>query len=199
MQDRLAFSDFVRRQTQASGFSHAELPDEEVIRRTLAHWEDAQPSYRKFDPETGVDAKGLKFGGVMTVSVKPEGFFSGVCKLEDGDRLEGVYEPRRAGEEPRKRTWAVGKSKLPAKAVDIVLYHADVLAEDDPNYVPKAEWEIISINARATEGEAPIPVGALMHNHFGSTGGTNTGLSDSEFVAKLRESFLYWNDKSSVG
>jgi hypothetical protein len=35
-----------------------------------------------------------------------------------------------------------------------------------------------------------------MHNHFGSDGGTSTGLSDEEFVSMLRESFEFWQDKA---
>jgi hypothetical protein len=52
-----------------------------------------------------------------------------------------------------------------------------------------------SINASPTEGEMPINPNTLMHNHFGSDGGTDTKLSDSEFVAMLKTSFEYWKDK----
>jgi len=36
----------------------------------------------------------------------------------------------------------------------------------------------------------------LMHNHFGSDGGTRTNLSDEQFVAMLKDSFIFWSDKA---
>ena len=37
----------------------------------------------------------------------------------------------------------------------------------------------------------------LMHNHFGSSGGTATNLNDGDFVDTLRHSFQFWRDKAS--
>jgi len=35
----------------------------------------------------------------------------------------------------------------------------------------------------------------LMHNHFGSDGGTDTKMSDSDFAAAMEVSFNYWKNK----
>lgn len=90
--------------------------------------------------------------------------------------------------------------KLSAKSVDVVLYASTVLAEEGSNELPAEEgnWEIISVNASPIEGEMPINPDVLMHNHFGSDGGTETGLSDEDFVKMLRESFQFWKDKAMI-
>jgi hypothetical protein len=191
------FSEFVRRQTPASEFSHTSLSDEEVLARVASNWHRAKPCYRKYNPETGKDDKGLLYGGVVAVPVDPDGFVSSICTLNEGDRLVGEFAARRPGETPRQSVRVLGGVKTPACSVDVILYHRDVLAEDEPGEYP-CEWEIISINASPEpEGtEVPIDPMTLMHNHFGSSGGTATGLSDSELVAKLRAGFLYWRDKA---
>lgn len=196
--ETIAFSTFVRRQTRTSGFSHTELPDEAVLDRVQSALVEAKPSYRKYDADTGVDEKGLRFGGVMVVPVSPEGFFSAVAQLQAGDTLGGVYEARQAGEAPRRRTWVNGREKMPAKSVDIILYHADVLAEDGGRST-EAEWEIISINASPVMGDMPIHPMTLLSNHFQVSGGTKTGLSAEELVEKLREGYEFWSDKAMIG
>jgi hypothetical protein len=178
-------SDFVTRQTPESRFSHFDGPGgwAEVVARTVADFDRQTPGYRD--------------GVVLVPLTDTSGFYSGVATLKAGDKLVGVYEARREGEEPRKSTSVVGATKLPAKHVDVVLYRADVLAED-PNHVGKGEWEIVSVNCNPVEGSMPIEPMVLLHNHFGSTGGTATGMSDSELVAQLRESFEFWKDKAFV-
>lgn len=183
MRQHIAISDFVRRQTRESRFSFFEGTDEELLALVNKNFDKRSEGYRD---------------GVCLVPVPPEKFYSGVIQLRAGDRLEGVYEARQEGEEPRKSTWVVDGQKMPAKTVEIILYREDVLAENDENS-QDAEWEIISINASPTEDKVPIPVGALMANHFEMSGGTATHMTDEEFVKQLKESVLWWRDKSMAG
>ena len=90
---------------------------------------------------------------------------------------------------------------MAAATVDVVLYNSMVLAEDGDNELPGIpdNWEVISINASPELEATPIHPSVLMHNHFGSDGSTKTNLSDKEFVAMLRESFVYWSDKALAG
>jgi len=111
----IAFSDFVRRQTKDSPYSYTELDDATVIARTLANFGAAEPGYRD---------------GVCLVSIEARGFFSATVTLKEGDLFVGSYKARRPGETPRRQVGVVGGQKMPAKAVQIVLYRADVLAED---------------------------------------------------------------------
>jgi len=179
----IALSEFVKRQTPTSRFSHFEGSVFDLLSRTRDSFPDAAAGYRH---------------GVLVVPIEEtSGFFTGVCVLKDGDMLIGSYEPRRKGEDPRKSTCVIGAKKLPAKKVDVILYHRDVLCED-PTHESLAEWEIVSINCSPVEGEIPIEPNVLLHNHFGSTGGTATGMTDSELVDQLRKSFEWWKDKAFV-
>lgn len=181
----IAIHPFVNRQTPASRFSHFEGDAEELIGLVKAGMPAARKGYRE---------------GVFEVPVPPEGFFSGVVTLEKDQKMVASYESRREGEEPRKVIMATGGQKMPARSVNVIVYASAVLAEGGDNTLPNEEgnMEIISINASPCEGREPINPEVLMHNHFGSSGGTATKMSDEEFVATLRESFLYWKDKAML-
>lgn len=181
----IAVSPFVKRQTRDSRFSHFEGDWERLRQLVVEHFGQAKSGYRV---------------GVVLVPVPPEGFFSSVVLLREGDKLSGTFEARQPGEDPRKSIGVVareGQSKLPAKGVDIILYRHDVLAENNEHSCD-AEWEIISVNARPTEEEMPMQPATMMANHFELSGGTATGLSDGEFVRQLREAVLYWKDKAML-
>lgn len=191
---------FVHRQTPGSRFGHFKGSWEDLCRLVRDHWDNRKPGYRD---------------GVVLVPVPPEGFFSGTVPLTVGMNLKATYEPRRAGEEPRLHvgyvpspsargnilTIAYEAAKTPAVACDIVLYASTVLAEDGDNQLPPEEgnWEIVSINPRMCQEEEPIRPEALIANHLQESGGTATGMTDTEFVALLRESRAYWNKHVDLG
>jgi hypothetical protein len=183
---KIIANSFVKRQTPESSFSHYDGDFESVARLTEENiFENRHEGYRE---------------GVVLVIVPPENFYSGIVQLQSGDNLKGDFSSRRDGEEPRKHIVAEGSKKLPAKSVQIVLYASTVLSEDDDNELPPQEgnWEIISINASPLPSEVPINPMTLMHNHFGSDGGTDTHLSDEDFVIMLREGFEFWKDKAMI-
>ena len=171
---------FVRRQTPASAFSHWTLSDEELLARVQAGLPSAKPGYRE---------------GVILVPVTPDGFFSGLVRLKEGDRLIGEFKARRAGEEPRKTTYALDAEKIPAQSVYVVLYAHAVLLEGKENETD-SDYEIVSVNASPVEEETPITSSALIANQFGLSGGTATKLSDADFVAMLKKSVEFWKDKA---
>lgn len=179
-----SFSAFCRgRQTPASEFTHWTLTEAQVLALVDENFNKRKPGYRE---------------GVVLVPVPPEGFFSPVVILKEGDKLIGEYKARRPGESPRKSVHAINNaSKTPAVGVDVILYHRDVLAEDeDAMDLTGAEWEIVSVNARVTEEEQPIAPMTLLANHFHLDGGTKTGMSPAEFERALEASVLYWKDKA---
>jgi acetylornithine deacetylase/succinyl-diaminopimelate desuccinylase-like protein len=67
------------------------------------------------------------------------------------------------------------------------LYRADVLAEGGDNTLAadSGGWELISLNASPFKGEEPIEPLTLLHNHFGSTGGTATNMTDEQLEAAM--------------
>lgn len=195
-------SDFVKRQTKNSEFSSFMRDDwNEVLKRTISDWDKRVQGYRE---------------GVYIVPISNvEGFFTSTCILSEGDILYGEYKSRVPGEKPRKSVHVMNGKKSKAIKVDIIVYHRDVLAEGNENTRlfedtmfygrhkgPFAEYEIISINASISNGIEPMSPGTLMANHFhvngSNDGGTSTGMTDSEFVIALKESYLYWNDKSKA-
>lgn len=189
---------FSRRQTADSRFGHFTGSEQELIDRVVGQFANCKPGYRN---------------GVVLVPVSPEGFFSGTVPLKEGMTLKATYEPRRPGETPRMHVGYVPPpsahgnlidyeaAKVPAVAVDIVLYASTTLAEGGDNELPAVpgNWEIVSINPRMCEEDEPMPPGTLMANHFEEDGGTATGMTDAAFVAALRRSRAYWNRHVSLG
>lgn len=155
--------------------------------------------------DDGLLSDGYK-DGVKIVHV-PTGFIDDFCspvvELKPGMIFDGEYKARRKGEHPRKSfvVCPLERERMPTLSVEIVLYSSILLSEDDDNHedpVP-GNWEIVSINANPFEGKAPMGPDTLMHNHFGSDGGTATNMSDEEFVAELRKCFVFWKDKAMCG
>tara|TARA_R100001086_G_scaffold249770_1_gene190820 strand:+ start:1870 stop:2406 length:537 start_codon:yes stop_codon:yes gene_type:complete len=140
----------------------------------------------------------------LEVQVNPNECFTGIVALNHGDELVASFESRREGEAPRKVLQAANKGagthKMQAKSAYVVLFPSTLLAETGDNELEPVEgnWEIISLNASPTKKDTPIDPDTLMHNHFGSDGGTATGLSDAAFVKALRESFRFWQDKAML-
>lgn len=175
-------SDFVRRQTKDSEFSYFDGSDDELLDLVTEAYGNYKEGYRD---------------GIVLVPVDPANFYSAVVALKPGDKLVGEYKARREGEKCTKTVHVVGGEKMPAKAVDIILYRHDVLAENN-EHSSNADWEIISINASATEGEVPLTVGALTRNFFCEPGGTDTKMTAEEFVEALKVSREYWRDKAMI-
>lgn len=175
---------FAHRQTKESRFSYFSGTPDELKFLVLSHFDKAVQGYRP---------------GVLEVPVPPEGFFSSVVELQEGDKLVGGYTPRRPGEEPRKWVEVPGSRKLPAKSCTIILYASELLREDKDNELPPEpdNWEIISINASVSEsGREPMPPETLMANYFGESGGTDTKMTPEEFVKALAESRAFWKNKA---
>jgi len=187
---------FVRRQTEDSEFSHWILTDDELLDRIQQAAE-----HGKFTPSYRPDVLAVH------IAVQRGEFYTGVVKLQEGDKLVGEYSSRRNGETPRKSVHVarvqerdaeqLTLSKSPAVAVDVILYHHGALLEGNENETD-CDWEVVSINARVTYEPQPIHPMTLMHNHFGSDGGTATKMTPEKFEESLKEAFLYWNDKAML-
>lgn len=139
--------------------------------------------------------------GVYLISLKnTQGFKRRIRELVPGDYLFGKYTSRVEGEAPRKKTSVLHVGDLPdAGWVDAVLYANHVLAEN-PNETCKSwvDFEVVTFLAKDSPEDEPMDVETLLHNHYLSEGGTSTKMSDSEFVAKLRESFEYWKTRAHI-
>jgi hypothetical protein len=175
----IGINEFVRRQTSESRFSHFAGTEEELVGLVEANFANAQPGYRD---------------GVMLVPVAAQSFFSGVVELTLDTPLAAEFSARREGEDPFVQVLALGGEKLPAQAVDVVLYRRDVL-EEDGGSVSGAEWDIISLNARPTEGPEPLTPMAMARNMLGLAGGTAAEYSAEQFA----EAIIYWSRRAMRG
>jgi len=175
----VGINEFVRRQTPDSKFSHCASSFEVLAALVAGSLSEGKTGYKD---------------GVLLVSVPPEGFFSGVVEVTEGTPLKATFESRRKGEAPFVQVVAVGGEKLPAKAVEIVLYRHDVLAADNEAST-EAEWEIISINARPTDEPEPMTPMAMARNMLGLTGGTKAEYTAEEFARAI----VYWSARAMRG
>jgi len=179
------------RQIKESTFTHWEISDIRLIELVVVE----------------VEAERTKAGyrdGVILVSIDPAGFYTGVVELHDGDKLIGEFKSRREGETPRISINADRNGHPPLKLqkqqatlVEVVLYSHDTLAENNENETD-SDYEIVSVNGHPTDEPAPIAPETLIHNHFGSDGGTDTDMSAEQFEEAMRESFNYWKNKAMI-
>jgi hypothetical protein len=162
------------RQTAESRFSHFAGTQDELLALVEANFDRATPGYRD---------------GVLLVSVAPEGFFSGVVELTANTPLKATFEARREGEAPFVQVVATEGEKLPAKAVEVVLYRRNLLEEGRGS---GADWDIISINARPTEEPEPMTPMAMARNMLHLPGGTAATYTAEEFA----QAIIYWSTRA---
>jgi hypothetical protein len=198
----VAVNSFVLRQTKESPYSYyagdLDAVALEVSRRLILG--EGRPGYRD---------------GVMLVSLHPKDFYTSIVELNEGTLLGATFEARRPDEAKHVVVRAHGP-KVPARAVEIVLYRRDVLEEKERSGPVAYEehiggeggaanmgnrnrgtdifagWEMISINARATEQEEPMDPLTMARNFLVKTGGTKGVYSAEQFA----ESIWYWSQRA---
>lgn len=173
--------DFVKRQTPDSGFSHFEGSWEEL--EDLASAIMSMPEHYKNNIRPG-----YKDGVVLVNMFHPERFRSAIVDLTQDTKLRAAYAPRRAGEDPFLRVSAKG-NKQPANYASVVLYRADVLAENSERETD-AEWEIVAIKARVSLEEEPMDPYTMARNFLHLKGGTKGDFTAEQFA----QSIVYWNN-----
>jgi hypothetical protein len=171
-------SEFVKRQTPQSGYSHFNGSWSE-----LAGLADSLIG-------TGNSKEGYKKGVILLTvpSWHVDKFYSATTTVTEDTKLRINFAPRQRGEAPFLRVSAKG-NKTRAAAVEIICYHKDVLIEDDDRSTD-TEWEIIAIKARASTEEEPMDPYTMARNFLHLKGGTKGDFSAQQFA----ESIVYWNN-----
>jgi hypothetical protein len=188
MNQTIMCSEFVKRQTKNSGFSHfeTEAKDEwDMLARIVAACIN-MPQNIKAGYRDGVILVSVPASGFMYEI--PFQFYSGTLKLNENNKLCAAYAARRIGEDPYIKV-GVRAKKQPAKFVEIVCYRADVLAENNERSVD-ADWEIICIKARVSDEDEPMDPVTMARNFLHMKGGTKGSFSAEEFA----KSIIYWNN-----
>jgi len=166
-------SDFVKRQTPESTFTHFDGTWSELEKLVDAYFYNHISGYKP---------------GVVLIDVPAENFYMhGPLKI--GSKLEAKFEPRAAGEDPVLQI-INHDPKIVCNFVDIVLYRHDVLAEDD-NRSTDATWEIVSINGKESNEPEPMKPVTMARNQLHLTGGTKANYTPEEFAKAI----MYWNKR----
>jgi len=177
----VACSEFVKRQTKDSGYSHFDGSWEELEQRVELIFRFCENKI----------FNGYKDGVVLVdMSKFADRFKSAVVDLTSDTKLVSSYAPRLDGEDPYIRIGAKEK-KQQARYVSVVLYRADVL-EEDSDRSTDAEWEIIAIKARVSREEEPMDPYTMARNFLHLKGGTKGNFSAEQFA----KSIMYWNNHS---
>lgn len=171
---KVACSEFVKRQTAESGYSHFD-----------GTWSQLETYVGAFFTKDRTRA-GYR-DGVVLVDLPPDLFYSAIVSLNEKSKLTANYAPRREGEDPFIRISAKAKKQL-AKRASVVLYRWDVLAENNERETD-AEWEIIAIKARVSEEEEPMDPYTMARNFLHLKGGTKGDFTAEQFA----QSIVYWN------
>lgn len=175
---KVACGEFVKRQTPESGYSHFNGSWDE-LEYMVNYWFIEHP-YKPFTK------KGYR-EGVIIQQLPPDRFYSAVVELDENTKLTANFAPRREGEDPFIRVSAKAL-KQKAKYAAVVLYHRDVLAENNENETD-AEWEIVAIKARTSKEEEPMDPYTMARNFLQMKGGTKGDFSAEDFA----KSIVYWN------
>lgn len=182
----IGLSDFAKkRHTEASQFTHYHCSNSDLVNHIIQQLNKGEfsPGYRE---------------GVILVHIAesecPLFFTYQDFPIFEGMKIsaECVKEPGREHEPPHISV-KILEPKQRCKYVDIILYHKDVLAEDNDR-TTDYEWEIVSINGRLNKEEPPMKPLTIVRNWLHLKGGTEMKGATSETVLKmLCDSILYEN------
>jgi hypothetical protein len=175
----VAVNEFVKRQTKFSGKTYSEELSFDFFARH-AEQKIIDKNFRQsYRPE------------VIIVKLDKKYVNKVICpyvRITKSTKLSAQYVKRRENEEPYIQIRALNGKLIKAGSVDLILYHHDILYENDEN-TTDAEWELISINALPM-GIESMPMGpiTMMRNQLELIGGTKAKYSSDEWA----ESVQFW-------
>ena len=182
---QIGISEFVKRQTKESQFTHFNGTWDELV-ELLNHLQKA---------DDFIDVKDGYRDGVKLISVNPNKFYTYTdFPMFEGMNLDAQWGKTAGREhEAPKLQVQILESKVKCRYVDIILYRKDVLEEDkDP--VTGAEWDIVSINGRLKKDPKPMDPITIVRNWKHLPGGTEMkGATAEDVLEKLCESIMYKN------
>ena len=175
----VAVNEFVKRQTKFSGKTYSEELSFDFFARHAEQKiinKDFRQGYR---PE------------VIIVKLDEKYVNKVICpyvRITKSTKLSAQYIKRRENEESYIQVRALNGKLTKTGIVELILYHHDILYENDEN-TTDAEWELISINA-IPKGIESMPMGpiTMMRNQLELIGGTKAKYSSDEWA----ESVQFW-------
>ncbi len=176
---------FVTRQIRGSGKTFSDSMSFEE----MANYAEKQLERKQY-------RAGYREGVILVPVSEPlaQQFVCPFTRITDQTRLTAEVVRRRPEEEPYIRIRALNGTPLPAGKVELVLYHHDVLTEDN-DCCTDADWELIAILA-VPEGVDEMPMGpvTMMRNQLHLPGGTQARYSSDEWAASIR----FWQQVAAL-
>jgi len=184
-QKKVAVNEFVRRQVAGSGKTYSPLLSFEQI-----------ATHASEQLDKGNFKQGYR-DGVIIVNADPDYTQQFKCpfvKINKDTKLKAEFVCRRENEEPYIQVRALNGNPLIAGKVEFILYHHDVLAENN-EHSTDAEWELISIHA-LPEGIEKLPMGpvTMMRNQLELKGGTAASYSSEEWAQAVN----FWQNFAAL-
>ena len=212
--ESVGLNPMVYRQTAASRFSHCQAPASwsgdvwSFLTKLVSDFLNTEEGRKNRQP---LQADGLAFSIALPAELCRH-FFSGVVELTEESVLRPIFGKRIGAvedEAPFLQVTAVGGRKTPARHVDVIVYHYDALTAEERTMKGEggadtevtATWQVVSINARATEGKEPPTPMAMARNMAAGLGlpegigGTAREYSAEEFM----QAILYWSRRAMAG
>ena len=184
-QKKVAVNEFVRRQVAGSGKTYsAHLTFEQI----------AEHASEQFDK--GYFSQGYREGVIIVNADRDyaQRFKCPFVQINKDTKLKAELVRRRENEESYIQVRALNGDPLKAGKVEFVLYHHDVLAENNEQSTD-AKWELISIHA-LPEGIEKLPMGpvTMMRNQLELKGGTAASYSTEEWAQAVK----FWQNFAAL-
>ncbi len=181
----IGVSEFVKRQTEDSVFTHYQGSWEDLINVTIEAFVN------------GSYTLGYRDGVCLVRIPKDEAkkFYTfDAYPMFEGMKLDAQWAKTPGREhEPSKLQVTILEPKIPCNYVDIVIYKREVLEEDNDE-ATGATWDIVSINGRLAKDPPPIDPMTLTRNWLHLPGGTAMpDTTPEEMLTMLTDSILYKN------
>ena len=173
----VAINEFVRRQTMYSGKTYSEELSFEFFAKH-AEQKIINKQFREgYRPEVRIVKLDKKY---LNKVICP------YVRITKSTKLSAQIVKRRENEEPYIQIRALNGKLIKAGIVELILYHHDILYENDEN-TTDADWELISINA-LPEGIKSMPMGpiTMMRNQLELVGGTKAKYSSDEWASSVQ-------------
>lgn len=177
----IGVTDFVRRQTPESKYSHFEGGWEELVEIVRANWHRREVSPHNSE--------------VRLVPIPQDlvhRFYTAIVEVTPDTHLRALFEPRVPGEDPFIQVEAVGYPKAPARKAEIILYSHEVLDKDgDAPPTREADFYIVSVNTYATDEPEPMSPMTMARNFLHLKGGTQPEVPYT--AEEFARSIVYWS------
>ena len=173
----VAINEFVKRQTKYSGKTYSEELSFEFFAKH-AEQKIINKQFREgYRPEVRIVKLDKKY---LNKVICP------YVRITKSTKLSAQIVKRRENEEPYIQIRALNGKLTKAGIVELILYHHDILYENDEN-TTDADWELISINA-LPEGIKSMPMGpiTMMRNQLELVGGTKAKYSSDEWASSVQ-------------